>query len=571
MENNNLLPVGTTLQNGKYRIKRQLASGGFGNTYEIYETQFEETFAMKEFYLKGVNERDDDSKTVSVSNAENTPEFVSQKEKFKKEALRLRKLDNPHVVRVYDLFEENETAYYVMDFLKGDSLSACMKKAGRPFSEQEVIDYTQQVLAALEAVHAENIWHLDLKPGNIMTDGEGKAVLIDFGASKQFHDSDGRSLSTSTGLCYTPGFAPTEQIESNTSRMGPWTDLYALGATMYNLLTMKTPPSVSDIQDGEGFDFPENVSPETQRMIRWLMEPNRKRRPQSVDEVWRFMERYFGLPLWKHEEQPQEQPAEQSEGLATVLSQQPTYDYVAQGEPRRSKLPWIIAAVAGGLAILGAIAAIVVYINFLKPTGSTGHATEHAEYSGQTEPPQAVSPAEMPAEPAAPVAIEEEPESPQPTRELIKEDVPQKKEMTKPVDVPVSHDHKDDVDKTDHVIKIAEQQTPAVLDENEIVHDVVEQMPSFPGGDAALTQYLSSNVKYPAVAVENGIQGRVVCKFVVERDGSITDVRVVKSVDPSLDKEAVRVIRAMPRWFPGRQNGAAVRVNYTVPVRFSLQ
>jgi serine/threonine protein kinase len=283
MENNNLLPVGTTLQNGKYRIKRQLASGGFGNTYEIYETQFEETFAMKEFYLKGVNERDDDSKTVSVSNAENTPEFVSQKEKFKKEALRLLKLDNPHVVRVYDLFEENETAYYVMDFLKGDSLSACMKKAGRPLSEQEVIDYTQQVLAALEAVHAENIWHLDLKPGNIMTDGEGKAVLIDFGASKQFHDTDGRSLSTSTGLCYTPGFAPTEQIESNTSRMGPWTDLYALGATMYNLLTMKTPPSVSDIQDGEGFDFPENVSPETQRMIRWLMEPNRKRRPQSVD------------------------------------------------------------------------------------------------------------------------------------------------------------------------------------------------------------------------------------------------------------------------------------------------
>jgi protein TonB len=177
----------------------------------------------------------------------------------------------------------------------------------------------------------------------------------------------------------------------------------------------------------------------------------------------------------------------------------------------------------------------------------------------------------MPAEPAAPVAIEEEPESPQPTRELIKEDVPQKKEMTKPVDVPVSHDHKDDVDETAHVIKIAEQQTPAVLDENEIVHDVVEQMPSFPGGDAALTQYLSSNVKYPAVAVENGIQGRVVCKFVVERDGSITDVRVVKSVDPSLDKEAVRVIRAMPRWFPGRQNGAAVRVNYTVPVRFSLQ
>ena len=108
-------------------------------------------------------------------------------------------------------------------------------------------------------------------------------------------------------------------------------------------------------------------------------------------------------------------------------------------------------------------------------------------------------------------------------------------------------------------------------EEENKVFDVVEQMPSYPGGMGALMQYLSSNIKYPAIAEENGIQGRVICTFVVERDGSITDVRIAKSVDPSLDKEAMRVVSKMPRWIPGKQNGSAVRVKYTVPVTFRLQ
>ena len=103
------------------------------------------------------------------------------------------------------------------------------------------------------------------------------------------------------------------------------------------------------------------------------------------------------------------------------------------------------------------------------------------------------------------------------------------------------------------------------------VFDIVEEMPHFPGGAAALQAFLSSNTKYPVVAQENGVQGRVIVSFVVERDGSITDVRVVRSVDPSLDREASRVVRSMPRWSPGKQNGSAVRVKYTVPVVFRMQ
>ena len=103
------------------------------------------------------------------------------------------------------------------------------------------------------------------------------------------------------------------------------------------------------------------------------------------------------------------------------------------------------------------------------------------------------------------------------------------------------------------------------------VFDVVEEMPSFPGGQGALMSFLNSNIKYPVVAQENGVQGRVIVGFVVERDGSITDVKVMRSVDPSLDREAQRVVKAMPKWKPGKQNGSAVRVKYTVPVVFRLQ
>lgn len=117
---------------------------------------------------------------------------------------------------------------------------------------------------------------------------------------------------------------------------------------------------------------------------------------------------------------------------------------------------------------------------------------------------------------------------------------------------------------------IAEPEPPKHEEENK-VFDIVEQQPLFPGGPEALMKYLSENTKYPVVAQENGVQGRVTVQFVVEKDGSISDVHVLRGVDPSLDKEAVRVVKSMPRWTPGKQNGITVRVNYRVPVLFRLQ
>ena len=284
-----MLRVGTILR-GIYRIDSYLSSGGFGNTYVATNVEFDERVAIKEFFMKGVTQREDNQTTVSVSNTDNKDSFLAQREKFKKEARRIRQLRNPHIVNVHDLFEENGTAYYVMDYVDGENLSERLKRTGKPLTEQEVRDILPQILDALKSVHDAGIWHLDLKPANIMLEKSGNIKLIDFGASKQM-DAQKGGATTSTAISYTNGYAPREQMEQNYDKFGPWTDIYALGATLYNLLTNKRPPLPSDIDDDETEDkhqslpFPDGVSDGMKSLVLKLMKTNRKFRPQGVDEV----------------------------------------------------------------------------------------------------------------------------------------------------------------------------------------------------------------------------------------------------------------------------------------------
>ena len=282
-----MLPVGTLLRGGDLRVERQLGAGGFGNTYVVRNTVFDECFAMKEFFMKGINLRDGQKVTVSVP--DNHASFDSQREKFKKEALRLRQLKSPHIVEVHDLFEENGTVYYVMDYIDGQSMSDTLKQRGAPLTEAEVRRYLPQVLEALDTVHQQHIWHLDIKPGNIMVDRQGTAYLIDFGASKQMRGADGVSQATSSALCYTPGYAPMEQVEQAMDKFGPWTDFYALGATLFTLLTNQQPPSLTGINEDGAFAYPQPVSQQMQDLIKWMMSLNRNKRPQSVAQIRQFL------------------------------------------------------------------------------------------------------------------------------------------------------------------------------------------------------------------------------------------------------------------------------------------
>ncbi len=290
-----MLPVGTMLRGGTYKITKQLSSGGFGNTYMVQNVSFNETYAMKEFFMRGVNLREGDTVTVSVP--DNKATFESQKAKLKKEAQRLRRLHNAHIVQVHDLFEERGTVYYVMDYIDGESLGSRLQRTGKPLTEAEAMDVLRQMLDALDLVHSQSpqLLHLDIKPANIMVDRLGCAYLIDFGASKQIATDDNNALSTTTGMSYTAGYAPSEQIEQNYERMGPWTDFYALGATLYKLVTMQQPPSPSDISDDgtAAFHFPATVSESCRKLICWMMTPSRKKRPQSVAEIQAFIKEHF--------------------------------------------------------------------------------------------------------------------------------------------------------------------------------------------------------------------------------------------------------------------------------------
>ena len=284
------LQPNTTLQGGKYRIECVLGQGGFGNTYAGYNTFFDEKVAIKEFFMQGLNDRDIESGAVSVSIERNKEQFLEQREKFKKEAQRIRKLGNPHIIKVHDLFEENGTTYYVMDFIDGESLAERLNRTGVPLSEEEVTNILPQLLDALKTVHDAGIWHLDLKPANIMIDKAGIVKLIDFGASKQLNAQKG-GATTSTAISYTNGYAPREQMEQNYDKFGPWTDLYALGATLYTLLTKKRPPLPTDIDDDTSEDkhfalpMPNTVSKDFHDLILWMMSTNRNHRPQNVEEI----------------------------------------------------------------------------------------------------------------------------------------------------------------------------------------------------------------------------------------------------------------------------------------------
>lgn len=291
INNQNMLQVGTILH-GTYKIESYLSSGGFGNTYLAKNIEFDETYAIKEFFVKGVCQRDGNSTTISVSNAENTNSFEQQREKFKKEARRLRSLSNSHIVKVYDLFEENGTAYYVMDYVDGENLSARLKRTKTPLSETAVRNYLSQILDGLDAVHNAGMLHLDIKPANIMVDNHYVVKLIDFGASKQQSSVGGATMST--GISYTNGYAPSEQMAQSYDKFGPWTDFYALGATLYKLLTNQDPPSVSDLSEDETEDkhlalpMP-HVSEEMKKLVVWMMQVNRLKRPQSLEDIRNFL------------------------------------------------------------------------------------------------------------------------------------------------------------------------------------------------------------------------------------------------------------------------------------------
>lgn len=274
------LQQGITLQNGKYTIERVLGQGGFGITYLAEQTMLNRKVAIKEFFLKELCIRKDGT-SVSVS-VETQADMVERyKIKFTKEAQILARFNSPNIVHVLDIFNENDTWYYVMDYVEGRSLDAIIKERGH-LEEDESLNYLHKIANALSYIHGFKVNHLDIKPSNIMVrSSDNEPILIDFGISKQYDEKKNETSTTPPGI--SDGYSPLEQYKAGgVSTFSPQADIYALGATLYKMLTGITPPSASDVLN-DGLPKIDTIAPYIQTAIKQAMQPKVGDRPRSVE------------------------------------------------------------------------------------------------------------------------------------------------------------------------------------------------------------------------------------------------------------------------------------------------
>lgn len=381
-----ILSNGTLLQGGKYRIVESLGQGGFGITYLGEQIGLGRKVAIKEFFMKDLCNRDEETSQVSVG-SEGSREMVNRfREKFRKEANSIAKLRHPNIVSVIDVFDENGTVYYVMEYCSGGSLASLMKQHPDGLSEALAVKYIREVAAALDYIHQRKINHLDVKPGNIMLTEEGNAVLIDFGLAKQYDVSTGQQTS-STPVGMSHGYAPIEQYKrEGVSQFSPTTDIYSLGATLYKLVSGNTPPEAQTlIEEPLSLAFP--ASANVLSAINRAMQMRRTDRPQTVTEwlsildmpadalpsVVRVVEETTEMPDNESTQMPdvestqiaakankavQIKPTPQQKAGARAASKQK-----AQSEEQKEEVPWgyvvdtacgsIFAAVTAGLVAFG--------------------------------------------------------------------------------------------------------------------------------------------------------------------------------------------------------------------------
>ena len=353
MEDNSL-KLGSHLKNGEYCILKVLGQGGFGVTYEAEQTSLGRKVAVKEFFMKDYCDREDGSSHVTLSTSSSSRELVERfRTKFVREARMIASLDHEHIVKVIDIFEENGTAYYVMEHIGGGCLGNAVKE-GDKFSESEALGYIRQIASALSYLHGRGIIHFDVKPSNVLMTESGKLKLIDFGISKHYDEAGVQTSSTPVGI--SKGYAPLEQYQqgSDIKSFTPATDIYSLGATLYALLSGTNPPEASIVNE-DGVPFIEGVSPNIMHAIEKAMQPRRKDRPQTIETFLELLD----APMSKDK-------IENNEETEVTVINQPVSDSRQKSIPpvnqQSNKKPWAKFGLIGGIILL-----VILSLIFLLP------------------------------------------------------------------------------------------------------------------------------------------------------------------------------------------------------------
>ena len=567
------LAIGTILHGEAYdyKIMDVLGQGTFGITYKakvemkgaLGRLDSNMYVAVKEFFMKEVNGRENSS--VTSGSTSNGGLFYYYRDKFEREARNLSTLSHPNIVKVLEAFHANGTTYYSMEYIDGISLDKKIAQSpqGRmPLTE--AIETLKQIGAAIAFMHSRNMLHLDVKPGNVMMRKDGTAVLIDFGLSKQY-TSDGEPESSTKVGAGTPGYAPIEQASYHEGKGFPtMMDVYALGGTLFKMLTGQRPHEASEILN-EGFPtdslrqlfIPDNIV----NSISKAMAPLKKDRWQTVDEFVKHLDEHGEHTIY--EDTSSESARSESTTFDDRKFSHKLQDDIEDDDEDQTESWFTRNKVVCAVAALIIALVVGLYV--------TNSKTDKEPQTAATE---------QPTQLADSIAASQEEAGETPDGKVA--DNNETRSDGKPTNGNNNDGHTSPSQASSRPNKTTQngQKEPETVRSeplnkpqpvnSTIVYDVVEQMPSFPGGISGLRTYLNQNIRYPAEAQENCVQGRVVVSFVVGKDGHISDVTVLRSVDPSLDKEAIRVIRNMPRWSPGKQGGEPVRVRYNVPVSFRL-
>ena len=594
------LQAGTYLQGDKYRIIRCLGNGGFGITYLAEHELAGRNVCIKEFFPKEYYDRDEDSRSVRLGTRGSAEIMDVYKQKFMKEAKTIARLDHPNIIRIHDVFAENGTAYYVMDYVEGDTLSAMVKSRGA-LVESEALSYVRAVADALAYIHEQRIMHLDIKPANIIMRGrDNRAILIDFGLSKQYDAEGNQTSSTPVGI--SAGYAPMEQYQQGgVKEFSPETDIYSLGATLYYLVTGNVPPQAATIVDEGLPELPSHLSKGVRSAIERSMEIQRKRRPHSIKEF---------LALLDEEDRvvaPVAMPAPVCEETVIVIpkveQQKPKAPKAEAPKPespkKRSKwwlwlLLLLIVAVGGVVVLSGGDDS---------NSGDAQTATtsnKGAEQRNYAEKGEKSTLAEFDEEPTDTREVSYRYLQPQgETVELKKirdveekEEAPATEQTNKPKDTKVqpkvvtetlpieSNKEKIEVPELKFSDDVTEFEEFSFDEEAEVnkgneedeIFTILEDPATFRGGGLAeFRQWVMERVRYPQIALENGIQGNVIIEFVIDENGDMTRIKVLQSPDPVLSDAAVAVLQKSPKWKPGKQRGKAVKMKFVLPVSFKFQ
>ena len=380
------LQPGSTLQNGEYQIQRKLGQGGFGITYLALQRSLNRQVVVKEFFMDGYCSREEHTHRMTLATGSDPKLVSSYYDKFLKEPRHIAQLEHPNIVSIISVFEENNTAYYVMKYAPNGSLEDKVEREGH-LSEPEATRYILKIAKALRFVHEHKMTHLDVKPANILLNANDEPWLIDFGLSKQYDYSTGQATSH-TPLGISKGYAPIEQYDPEAAgNFSPEMDIYSLGATFFNLLTGITPQHAS-IWANNGIPVQElkdrGVSQRAISVIFQAMEPLRKDRLHDIDSFISLLEEG---PVQGPTEQPATQPPSQPYTVQTIISgetapaagvqDEEQAEAQPQPQPKQSHTPvlekirtnWIGLGVA--LTVIVVIGATVFIMNNHSPVNES--------------------------------------------------------------------------------------------------------------------------------------------------------------------------------------------------------